>query len=109
MNRTNPFVLVRARVALFAAAVLIVLGRSAFAQTPPAPAPAPPDPHTVQPERPTVATHAGTVAPGYLEIETGIERDTRDGTTMSFAPTVLKFGVAPRVQMSVFTSIFHQS
>ena len=28
-----------------------------------------------QPERPTVATHAGTVAPGYFEIETGVERD----------------------------------
>ena len=31
----------------------------------------PVDPRQVQPERPTVATHAGTVAPGYLEIETG--------------------------------------
>ena len=26
------------------------------------------DPRAVQPERPTVATHAGTVAPGRLEI-----------------------------------------
>src|SRR5207247_3724752 len=28
-----------------------------------------PDPHAAQPERPTVATHAGTVAPGWIEIE----------------------------------------
>src|ERR1700688_2765409 len=26
------------------------------------------DPHSVQPERPTVATHAGTVAPGWVEL-----------------------------------------
>src|ERR1051325_4189243 len=31
------------------------------------------DPRAVQPERPTVATHAGTVAPAFLEIETGIQ------------------------------------
>ena len=42
----------------------------------------PVDPRQVQPERPTVATHAGTVAPGYLEIETGVESEihARAGT-----------------------------
>jgi hypothetical protein len=31
------------------------------------------DPHAAQPERPTVATHAYTVAPGYLEVEVGAQ------------------------------------
>jgi hypothetical protein len=35
------------------------------AQTPPR------DPHAVQPQRPSVAMHAGTVAAGWLEIEGG--------------------------------------
>lgn len=57
---------------------------------------------TAQPERPTVATHAGTVAPGYLEIEAGIERDRIGGTTSYVAPTVFKFGVGSHAQMSLF-------
>jgi len=62
------------------------------------------DPRAVQPERPSVATHAGTVAPGYLEIETGIELDRQpDGTHATSVPTELKLGLAPRVQLSVFT------
>jgi hypothetical protein len=61
------------------------------------------DPRAVQPERPSVATHAGTVAPGYLEIESGVEYDRLpDKTRAVTVPTVLKFGVAPRVQLSVF-------
>jgi hypothetical protein len=61
------------------------------------------DPRVVQPERPSVATHAGTVAPGFLEIETGIESDRNaDGTHALIIPTVLKLGVAPATQLSVF-------
>ena len=51
----------------------------------------------MQPERPTVATHAGTVAPGYFEIETGLERDQLAGSRSVVAPTILKLGVAPRM------------
>ena len=61
-------------------------------------------PVAVQPERPTVATHAGTVAPGLLEIETGGERDR--SARHSYAtqvPTVLKFGVTKETQLSIFT------
>ena len=59
-------------------------------------------PRTVQPERPSVATHAGTVAPAYVEIETGVEVDRIDNHSHSTqVPTVLKFGVAPRVQFSL--------
>lgn len=68
----------------------------------------PRDPHAVQPERPTVATHAGTVSPGWLEIETGFERDHFDPSlTTSSAPTVLKFGLADNAQLSIFGSAQH--
>jgi hypothetical protein len=67
------------------------------------------DPHAVQPERPTVATHAGTVAPRWLEIETGIERDRFDpGLSTAFTPTVFKFGLAGHAQLSVFGSVVHE-
>ena len=39
------------------------------------------NPRAVQPERPTVATHAGTVARGYAELESGVERDRLDDGT----------------------------
>jgi len=61
------------------------------------------DPHAAQPERPTVATHAGTVAPGWLEIEAGVERDRVDpSASLVSTPTVFKVGLAPRVQLSLF-------
>lgn len=57
----------------------------------------------MQPERPSVATHAGTVAPGYVEIETGGERDREaDGSHAFLIPTEVKIGLAPRAQLSVF-------
>jgi hypothetical protein len=66
------------------------------------------DPREVQPERPTVATHAGTVAPGYLEIEAGGEHDRFSPAVNSeLAPIVLKFGVAKNAQLSVFGSEMH--
>jgi hypothetical protein len=66
----------------------------------------PRDPHAVQPERPTVATHAGTVAPGWFEFETGVERDHFDRSASVFStPTVFKFGIAPRAQLSLGGSV----
>lgn len=66
------------------------------------------DPHAVQPERPTVATHAGTVSPGWLEIETGFERDHfGPSLTTASTPTVFKFGLADHAQLSVFGSAQH--
>jgi hypothetical protein len=60
------------------------------------------DPHAVQPERPTVATHAGTVAPGWAEIEVGGELDRySDESRGGSAPLVLKLGLAPRLQLNV--------
>jgi hypothetical protein len=64
------------------------------------------DPRAVQPERPTVATHAYTVAPGYVELETGGQWDRYDGGLTGFGvPSVFKFGVAPRVQFSAFVPL----
>jgi len=60
------------------------------------------DPRTAQPERPTVATHAGSVAPGFLEIETGIQFDrfagAWNGTTL---PSVFKTGLSGTTQLEL--------
>ncbi|HEY2379137.1 MAG TPA: hypothetical protein VGH98_24360 [Gemmatimonadaceae bacterium] len=53
-----------------------------------------------------MATHAGTVASGYLEIETGVESDRdRDGSHAFDMPNELKVGLASRVQLSVFLPV----
>ena len=67
------------------------------------------DPHAAQPERPTVATHAGTVAPGWVEIEAGVEHDDLDGAHTLLTPTVVKFGIATRVQLEVAGTFQHHS
>jgi len=68
--------------------------------------PQPVDPRQVQPERPTVATHAGTVAQGYVEIETGVEADRNsDGSHGLLVPNEIKIGLAPRVQFSGFVPV----
>ncbi|MDQ2767543.1 MAG: hypothetical protein M3Y30_10345 [Gemmatimonadota bacterium] len=54
--------LVRAAITCVAIAGVVREGRAQRADS----AAAPNDPHTAQPERPTVATHAGTVAPGWV-------------------------------------------
>lgn len=60
------------------------------------------DPHQVQPERPTVATHAYTVWPGWMELETGIELDRFDAGVHAFStPTAVKIGVASHVQLEL--------
>jgi len=70
----------------------------------------PRDPHAVQPERPTVATHAGTVAPGWFEFETGFERDHFDrSAAVTTTPTVFKFGIAPRAQLSIGGTLVHSA
>lgn len=59
-------------------------------------------PRSVQPERPSVATHAGTVAAGYAEIETGVESDhVADGTRVTQIPTLLKLGLSRRTQLTI--------
>ncbi|GJG85780.1 hypothetical protein tb265_09610 [Gemmatimonadetes bacterium T265] len=86
------------------------LGAPPAPAPPPAPSPAAPSPasagafhpRAVQPERPSVATHAGTVAPGYAEVESGVERDAPgDGTHAVSVPTLLKLGLGPRTQLAL--------
>lgn len=63
---------------------------------------APRDPHAVQPERPTVATHAYTVAPGWVEIEAGVEADRYAGGAQGgVAPVLVKIGLARGVQLDL--------
>lgn len=59
------------------------------------------DPRAVQPERPTVATHAYTVAPGYVEIEAGVQDARPSGATQFGVPVVVKVGVLPRLQLEL--------
>jgi len=59
------------------------------------------DPHEVQPDRPTVATQAGTVAPGWVEIEAGIERDDLDGVVTYPDPINVKLGIDERAALNV--------
>ena len=64
------------------------------------------DPRAVQPERPTVATHAHTVAPGYVEIEAGIEGDrTAPGERAFGAPIVTKVGLGSHLQLNLGTPV----
>jgi hypothetical protein len=64
------------------------------------------DPRAVQPERPTVATHAHTVAAGYVEIETGIEGDRVPNAKRAwFSPTVTKVGLASHLQLNLVTPV----
>jgi hypothetical protein len=70
----------------------------------------PRDPHAVQPERPTVATHAGTVAPGWVELEDGGEWDRASNGARSFvAPSNLKIGLASRAQLNLLFNLVHNT
>ena len=64
------------------------------------------DPHTVQPERPSVATHAGTVAPGWLELEMGgsVLRGS-DESRGAAVPIAAKIGLASRAQLTIGAAI----
>jgi hypothetical protein len=82
--------------------LIVVTSVTSLSGAAPALAQTPADPHAAQPERPTVATHAGTVAPGWVELESGVEIDrfadhSRGGST----PTLLKIGVASHVQLDL--------
>jgi hypothetical protein len=67
------------------------------------------DPHAAKPERPTVATHAETVAPGWVEIEAGGTRSASHGVTNVQTPTVIKFGVASHLQLALSTALVAMS
>jgi hypothetical protein len=61
-----------------------------------------PDPRAVQPQRPTVATHAGTVARGWIEFEAGTEVDHYDDDSHGDVTSVLaKIGLARTMQLEL--------
>src|SRR5947208_10914190 len=63
------------------------------------------DPHAAMPERPTVATHAWTVAPRFVELETGVEWDRNPDSSFAFStPSLVKIGVGPRAQLGLQAS-----
>ncbi|HZF09785.1 MAG TPA: transporter [Thermoanaerobaculia bacterium] len=107
MKVVHPFF----RRSVVAGAVLALLASCALAETPQTPQTPqePQDPHTVQPERPTVATHAGTVAPGWVEIETGVELDHLHTARALTTPTTVKIGLARRLQLSLVESFVRTS
>lgn len=81
-------------------ALLLLIGVAVAAAR--APAQEATDPHDAQPERPTVATHAYTVWPGWTEVEAGIELDRFDAGVHAFStPVALKVGLVPRVQLEI--------
>ncbi len=97
------------RVLLLACLVLplmvVAAARPGFAQTDSAHTPAAVvpkvDPRAVHPERPTVATHAYTITPGYVEVEAGVQQARPRDATQSSVPLVLKFGLARRTQLEL--------
>jgi hypothetical protein len=64
------------------------------------------DPHAAMPERPSVATHAQTVAPGWIELEFGVDRPRADGRFgATGVPVAVKLGLTPRAQLTIAPSI----
>jgi hypothetical protein len=88
------------------ALVLALLAPSLAAQSLPPKDSATSDPRLVQPERPTIATHAGTVARGFVELEDGGEWDNIRTDERSFsAPTNLKIGLASNAQLNILFNL----
>jgi hypothetical protein len=81
------------RVAALLSALVVPGGVRAGAQSP----------RDANPERPTFATHAYAVAPGYVELEQGLAargvHSLREETSWDVN---LKFGVAPHLQVALF-------
>jgi len=81
--------------------ILALLAMSVPAWAQPQPAAAP-NPRATQPERPTVATHAYAVAPGYIELEAGFQRQQEGALANRLAvPLLLKIGLSERVQLDL--------
>src|SRR4051794_27877097 len=91
--------------------LIAVFALTAISAIPSLPAQASPDstardPHAVQPERPTVATHAWTVARGWIELEEGGEWDKLpSGHRLFVAPTNLKVGLSQRAQLNLLFNL----
>lgn len=88
------------RVAFLTSVTLALLAARGVAQSP----------RAANPERPTVATHAYAVAPGYIEIEQGIS--ARGPTSLAQATSWdvnLKIGIDRHVQLGLFGPAYARS
>ena len=85
-----------------AAAALLIVAATARAQEVD-------DPHAAQPERPTVATHAYTMWPGWTEIEFGLELDRAGDTHVLSTPTTWKVGLVKNLQIEATSYYINQS
>ncbi len=56
-----------------------------------------------------MATHAHTVAPGYVEIETGFQGDNIGSIRTWAAPTVVKVGVSSHLQLNIAFPLYFSS
>jgi len=63
-------------------------------------------PRAANPERPTFATHAYAVAPGYAELEQGLHVEGSDAGDATAWDYNLKIGVIPQVQFAFFGTGF---
>ena len=91
--------------AAIGAFAMILTATSVLAQATVPPS-TPRDSRAVQPERPTVSTHAGTVAPGWVELEFGVEFDRyRDRTRGGGAPIAAKVGLTSRTQLNIVGTV----
>lgn len=60
------------------------------------------NPREAMPERPTVATHAYTVAAGIVELETGVQwQRPRPDIGLLSSPTLFKIGLGRRLQLDI--------
>jgi hypothetical protein len=67
-------------------------------------------PRAANPERPTVATHAYAVAPGYIELEQGLSARGRTSLSEQTSWDVnLKIGITPHVQLGLFGPAYLRS
>ena len=66
----------------------------------------PRDPRAALPERPTVATHAHTVAPGFIELEAGIQGLHAGAAGTEYdTPSLIKVGLASHLQLDVYEGV----
>lgn len=60
------------------------------------------DPREANPERPTVATHAYAVAPGIVELETGVQwQSLGPASAQLTGPVLVKVGLTRRLQLDI--------
>jgi hypothetical protein len=86
----------------FVAALVLVAAVQCLSDPALAQDPTPPDARAAKPERPTVATHAYTVAPGIVELESGIQFQHPDPASSQFGwATLFKIGLADALQLDV--------